>query len=89
VINDWADREAVAILRRCAEAAPVGGRVVVIGGVAPQDRLTTTLTEEAVLVGGRERTVAEFRELARDAELDVTVAERAPSGAFVVECRTK
>jgi len=89
VINDWPDREAVAILRRCAEAAPAGGRVVVMGGVAPPDRLTTTLTEEAVLVGGRERTVAEFRELARDAGLDVTAAERAPSGAFVVECRTK
>ena len=88
VINDWPDPQAVAILRRCAEAALPGGRVVVIGGVAPQDRPTTTLTEEAVLVGGRERTVAEFRELAREAGLDVTVAERAPSGAFVVECRT-
>jgi hypothetical protein len=87
VINDWPDPEAVAILRRCAEAAPSGGRVVVMGGVAPQGRPTTTLTEEAVLVGGRERTVAEFRELARDAGLDVTVAERAPSSAFVVECR--
>jgi NADPH-dependent ferric siderophore reductase len=64
------------------------GRVVVIGGVAPQDRPTTTLTEEAVLVGGRERTVAEFRELAREAGLDVVVAERSPAGTFVVECRT-
>jgi hypothetical protein len=88
VINDWPDPEAVAILRRCAVAARPGGRVVVMGGVSPQDRPTTTLTEEAVLVGGRERTVAEFRELAREAGLDVTVAERAPSGAFVVECRT-
>jgi 2,7-dihydroxy-5-methyl-1-naphthoate 7-O-methyltransferase len=42
-----------------------------------------------VLVGGRERTVAEFRELARDAGLEVTAAERAASGAFVVECRTR
>jgi hypothetical protein len=88
VINDWPDPEAVAILRRCADAAPSGGRVVVIGGVSPEDRPTTTLTEEAVLVGGRERTVAEFRELAREAGLRVVVAERAPSGAFVVECRT-
>ena len=66
-----------------------GGRVVVMGGVAPQDRPTTTLTEEAVLLGGRERTVAEFRELARDAGLEVTAAERAASGAFVVECQTR
>jgi len=38
--------------------------------------------------GVLKRTVAEFRELAREAGLDVTIAERAPSGAFVVECRT-
>jgi SAM-dependent methyltransferase len=88
VINDWPDPEAVAILQRCADAVPPGGRVVVIGGVAPADRPTTTLTEEAVLLGGRERTVAEFQELARGAGLEVTAAERAPSGAFVVECRT-
>jgi hypothetical protein len=89
VINDWPDPQAVAILRRCADAASSGGRVVVMGGVAPDDRSTTTLTEEAVLVGGRERTVAEFRELARDAGLEVTAAERAASGAFVAECRTR
>jgi hypothetical protein len=40
-----------------------------------------------VLVGGRERTLAEFRELAREAKLDVHAAERQPSGRFVVECR--
>ena len=27
VLNDWPDRETVAILRRCAEAARPGGRV--------------------------------------------------------------
>lgn len=86
VINDWPDPQAVAILRRCAEAVRPGGRVVVMGGVAPPDVPTTTLTEEAVLLGGRERTVAEFGGLAHEAGLDVTVAERAPSGAFVVEC---
>jgi 2,7-dihydroxy-5-methyl-1-naphthoate 7-O-methyltransferase len=86
VINDWPDPQAVAILRRCAEALGPGGRVIVIGGVSPQNVPTTTLTEEAVLVGGRERTVTEFRELARQAGLDVTIADRAPSGAFVVQC---
>jgi 2,7-dihydroxy-5-methyl-1-naphthoate 7-O-methyltransferase len=86
VINDWPDPQAVAILRRCAEALGAGGRVIVIGGVSPQNVPTTTLTEEAVLVGGRERTVTEFRELARQAGLDVTIADRAPSGAFVVQC---
>jgi hypothetical protein len=86
VINDWPDSQAAAILRRCAEALGADGRVVVSGGVSPQDLPTTTLTEEAVLVGGRERTVAEFRQLAGRAGLEVTDADRAPSGAFVVQC---
>jgi len=33
VLCDWPDRESLAILRRCAEAARPAGRVVVIGGV--------------------------------------------------------
>jgi hypothetical protein len=40
-----------------------------------------------VLVGGKSNTVAEFRELARQAGLEVVVAEQQPSGRFVVECR--
>jgi 2,7-dihydroxy-5-methyl-1-naphthoate 7-O-methyltransferase len=86
VINDWPDPQAVAILRRCAEAARPGGLVVVMGGVAPQEE-ARRLTEEAVLVGGRGRTMAEFRELAGAAGLEVVVAGAGPSGAFVVECR--
>jgi len=41
-----------------------------------------------VLVGGKERSLVEFRELARAAGLDVRAAGRQPSGRFVVECQT-
>ena len=40
-----------------------------------------------VLVGGRDRTLGEFRELAREAGLEVRAAARQPAGRFVVECR--
>jgi len=40
-----------------------------------------------VLVGGKGRTLTEFRELARTAGLEVHAAGRQPSGRFVVECR--
>ena len=40
-----------------------------------------------VLVGGKSRTLAEFRPLAASAGLQVARAERAPSGRFLVECR--
>jgi len=40
-----------------------------------------------VLVGGRDRSLTEFRELAATARLEVQAAERQQSGRFVVECR--
>jgi 2,7-dihydroxy-5-methyl-1-naphthoate 7-O-methyltransferase len=74
------------ILGRCAEAARPDGRVVILGGVAPEGS-PKELEIEMVLVGGKHRTVAEFRELAREAGLEVLVAERQTSGYFVTECR--
>ena len=56
-----------------------------MGGVTP-DREPRTLNIEMVLVGGRNSPVAEFRELARIAGLDVVAARRQQSGRFVVEC---
>jgi len=86
VLNDWPDRDAEAILKRCAEAARPAGRVVVIKGVgaaaAPRG-----LTIEMVLVGGKQRTLDEFRELARRSGLEVVAAGRQASGHSVVECR--
>jgi hypothetical protein len=86
VLNDWPDQETSAILRRCAEAARPDGRVVILGGVSP-DGVPRRLTIEMMLVGGRSNTVAEFRELARGAGLEVVAADRQSSGYFVVECR--
>jgi hypothetical protein len=86
VLNDWPERETVAILRRCAEAARQGGRVLVDGGVVADDQ-PKRLTIEMVLLGGTSNSLTEFRELARAAGLEVVAAEQRPSGRFVVECR--
>jgi len=85
VLNDWPDRETTAILSRCAEAARPTGRVVVLGGVSTGDG-ARRLDPEMVLAGGKSNTIAEFRELARQAGLEVSAAEQQPSGYFVVEC---
>jgi SAM-dependent methyltransferase len=85
VLNDWPDREVVAILSRCAEAARPAGRVVVLKGVGPAGA-PRRLAIEMVLVGGKHRTVAEFSELARHSGLEVVAAGQQPS-YFVVECR--
>jgi SAM-dependent methyltransferase len=88
VLADWPDPQALAILRRCAEAARPSGRVVLLGGVSPDaDGGPPPALLMLVLVGGKERGLSEFRELARAAGLEVRAAERQASGRFVVECR--
>jgi 2,7-dihydroxy-5-methyl-1-naphthoate 7-O-methyltransferase len=88
VLSDWPDREAAAILKRCAEAARPSGRVVVLNGVTPDgEGGPAPELLMLVLVGGKGRSLSEFRELAGAAGLEVTTAERQPSGRFVVECR--
>jgi hypothetical protein len=88
ILSDWPDREAIAILRRCADAARPGGRVLVMSGVFP-DGAASPPPEVLmmVLVGGKNRTLAEFRTLAQASGLEVAATPTQPSGRFVVECR--
>jgi 2,7-dihydroxy-5-methyl-1-naphthoate 7-O-methyltransferase len=89
VLGDWPDREAMAILRRLAEAARPAGRVVVLGGVSPDEgKPPSPELLMMVLVGGRARSLTEFRQMAHEAGLEVQATGRQPSGRFVVECRT-
>lgn len=85
VLIDWPDEDKVRILRRCADAARPGGRVVVIGGVSP-DETPNEVTAELLMLGGWKNTIGEFRDLARAAGLAVTVASRQPPAKFIVEC---
>jgi hypothetical protein len=88
VLPDWPDREAMAILTRCAEAARPSGRIVVLSGVSPDEGTgPSPALLMMVLVGGKDRSLSEFRELAGASGLEVQAAERQQSGRFVVECR--
>ncbi len=86
VLNNWDDADAAALLKRCAQAARPSGRVLVVKSVVP-DGTPPSLSISMLLVGGKDRTVAEFRELARPCGLEIVTAGRQPSGHFVVECR--
>jgi 2,7-dihydroxy-5-methyl-1-naphthoate 7-O-methyltransferase len=88
VLADWPDREATAILRRCAEAARPSGRVVAFTGAGPGEEASPELLM-MVLVGGRGRTLDEFREMAGEAGLDVTALGRQASGRAIAECRPR
>jgi 2,7-dihydroxy-5-methyl-1-naphthoate 7-O-methyltransferase len=88
VLSDWPDEQARVILRRCAEAAQPHGRVVMLNGVTPDDRgAPPPDLLMMVLVGGRNRTLSEFRALAHGAGLVVHAAAVQRSGRFLVECR--
>ena len=88
VLCDWPDREAEMILRRCAEAAQPGGRVVLDNEVSPDsDGGPAPELLMLVLVGGRARTLSEFQPLAHQAGLEIVGAGKRRSGRFTVECR--
>ena len=86
VLHDWSDAEALALLRNCASAVSPTGRVVVVGSVSPEPT-AGGLSPDTVLVGGKNRGLAEFTELARLAGLTVTATCFQPTGRFIVECR--
>lgn len=86
VLSDWPNREAQLILSRCAEAARPSGRIVILGGVSPDERADPQLLM-MVLLGSEDRTLTEFRKLATEAGLKVQAAGRLTSGRFAVECR--
>src|SRR5262245_52374029 len=78
VLNDWPLEDQVRILRNCRP------HVAVIGGVRPDDA-PRRLVIETVLLGGRTSGLTQFRELAREAGLEVVAAGEQPAG-YVVEC---
>ena len=82
VIHDWDDERATTILRNCRRAVGPGGRVLLAEMVIPpgNDPHVGKLLdlEMLVMVGGRERTEAEFRDLLAAAGL--RLARVVPTG---------
>ncbi|MDA3648911.1 methyltransferase [Saccharopolyspora indica] len=84
VVLNWDDERALQILRRCREAIPDHGRLLIAEPVLPDTANADTLNHEAtenpyltdlhmlVTVGGQERTQAEYTALCARAGLRVT-----------------
>jgi hypothetical protein len=60
--------------------------VVFFIGAGPGEEASPELLM-MVLVGGRDRTLDELREMAREAGLEVSAVGRQASGRVIVECR--
>ncbi|MBV1935707.1 methyltransferase [Streptomyces sp. BV286] len=72
VLLNWPDERAADILRRCAEAVPAGGRVMVLEGLLDVQTDQTDLDlRMLVYLGGRMRTTEQLRELAAKAGLSL------------------
>jgi len=92
VVHDWDDEHALAIVRRCAEAAGPTGRVLVIEEGLNEHGAGAELRTEMNLrmlayTGGRERTLGEFERLAAHAGLCVGAVQRVTRHRSVIELR--
>ncbi|MFG2600606.1 methyltransferase [Streptomyces sp. NPDC048462] len=90
VVHDWDDPGALAVLRRCAEAAGETGRVVVIeahsmSADSPAEFAEMNLRMQ-VLAGGRERGIDEYTELACAARLFIAGVHTTPLGHVIIDC---
>ncbi|MGH3258863.1 MAG: methyltransferase [Streptosporangiaceae bacterium] len=89
IIHDWPDEPAVAILRRCAQAAGGSGRVLVVDRVVTRDgdqlELTGMDLRMLLLFGSRERSVEEFSALAGTAGMRLVSTRATASSYWLLE----
>lgn len=99
ILHDWDDRDAVRILRRCREQMAPEHRLFVVEQVIPDDLMPHPARlldlHMLVLLGGRERTEAQWRALFGQADLRLARitstdhaqrAARGPRRSLLVSC---
>jgi SAM-dependent methyltransferase len=90
LLSGWNDERATAILRRCAEAAAPNGVVLIVevlSGAEHAGNNSSFDLHRLVLLGGRERTVADFESIADDAGLAAGWSRTGEGGLTLIECR--
>jgi hypothetical protein len=89
ILHDWNDREAVHILKGCREALRPGGRVIVVemllGEVGEPELAPLMDLNMMVILTGRERSLAEYGRLLKDAGLRVAKSTPIRSPMAVIE----
>lgn len=93
ILHDWDDEAALAILRRCAEAAGPGGRVLIAENLPRPDgdkRDFSYLDLHMLLYfGGKERTLAEYEGLAAAAGMTTRYVDADRLGTAIIECTVR
>lgn len=92
VLHDWDDDKAIAILSRSRAALPEGGRVLICEMVVPEENEPHPARWSdlgmMVVLGGRERTLGQYRDLLDAARLEI-IETKPVSGSFfsLIEAR--
>lgn len=87
ILHDWDDDRAVAILRNVADAMRPGGHVLVVERDLADAAAVWVDLQMLVMVGGRERTEAEYAALFEQAGLDPVGVTRVGAGHAVFEAQ--
>ncbi len=93
ILHDWDDEQAAGIIAACAQAMPPGARLLVIDRLMPKRiqatagdvRVAMADLHMMVVLGGRERTEAEFRALLAAGGLRLMRKAPLPTGTWVLE----
>lgn len=89
ILHDWDDESCATILRRCRESMLPGGRVTIIEMLIPEHDPPSTLTlmdlSMLAVVGGRERSLAEYDALLTKAGLRRSAVWSSDSPQSVIE----
>ena len=92
VIHDWGDEEALAILRAVRRAAPAGATVLVLEQLLPADPgpawVKTLDIHMLALLGGQQRTSAEYAALLAASGFALARTIATPTGLAILEART-
>ena len=88
IVHDWDDERAIRLLQNCHRALAPGGKVLLVEMVVPADNRPSPAQamdlNMLVLLGGRERTEAEYRELlgAAGFRLERVIPTHSPFGVL-------
>jgi len=89
IIHDWSDEECVTILGHCHTGMTAGGKVLIVEMVIPERNVPAISKfldlQMLLLLTGRERTEAEYRELLGRTGFELTRVVPTPSPYSVIE----
>ncbi|KAI3996529.1 hypothetical protein MKX01_029264 [Papaver californicum] len=94
VLHDWGEERCVKLLKNCWNSLPEGGKVLIIEFVLPNElgnnaesfnALIPDLLMMALNPGGKERTISEYNDLAKEAGFTKTIPIPVSNGLHVIE----